>query len=134
MPPRRSIARSMPDWWNRCWPSWPKGLSLGSCKSPAWHAIFKLWPWSMTVAWSSEAAGLTWTETAPNCAPSWPLSSDGGHRMSLQEECDVLRRVPMFQAMEESQLKLLSFASERVNFMPGETFLRQGDMGDNAYV
>ncbi len=54
--------------------------------------------------------------------------------MSLKEECTVLRRVPMFQTMDDSQLKLLSFASERVNFMPGEAFIREGDMADHAYV
>jgi CRP/FNR family transcriptional regulator, cyclic AMP receptor protein len=36
--------------------------------------------------------------------------------------------------METTQLKLLSFASERVVFMPGESFIIQGDVGEHAYV
>jgi CRP-like cAMP-binding protein len=54
--------------------------------------------------------------------------------MSLHEEVELLRRVPMFAAMDVSRLKLLSFASERVSFMSGEAFIRQGEEGETAYL
>jgi CRP-like cAMP-binding protein len=54
--------------------------------------------------------------------------------MSLQQEVDLLRKVPMFANMEASQLKLLSFASERVSFMAGDSFIRQDEYGDTAFL
>jgi CRP-like cAMP-binding protein len=54
--------------------------------------------------------------------------------MSLNEEVDMLRRIPFFAGIEPSKLKLLAFTSERVAFEPGQALFRQGDMGDAAYV
>jgi CRP-like cAMP-binding protein len=54
--------------------------------------------------------------------------------MSLQQEVDLLRKVPMFANMDASQLKLLSFASERVSFMEGDRFIRQDEFGDTAFL
>jgi len=54
--------------------------------------------------------------------------------MSLQQEVDLLRKVPMFANMDASQLKLLSFASERVSFMEGDSFIRQDEFGDTAFL
>jgi len=54
--------------------------------------------------------------------------------MSLNEEVDLLRRVPLFAKLEPSKLKLLAFTSERLTFQPGQSLFRQGDMGDAAYV
>jgi len=54
--------------------------------------------------------------------------------MSLNEEVDMLRRIPFFAGIEPSKLKLLAFTSERVAFEPGQVVFRQGDMGDAAYV
>lgn len=54
--------------------------------------------------------------------------------MSLLQECEALRRIPMFAKIDPARLKLLSFTSERVSFAPGEAFIRQGDIGDSAYV
>lgn len=54
--------------------------------------------------------------------------------MSLNEEVDLLRRVPLFAKLEPSKLKLLAFTSERLTFQPGQALIRQGDMGDAAYV
>ena len=52
--------------------------------------------------------------------------------MSLLQECEALRRIPMFAKIDPARLKLLSFTSERVTFTPGEAFIRQGDIGDSA--
>jgi len=54
--------------------------------------------------------------------------------MSLQQEVDLLRKVPMFANMDASQLKLLSFASERVSFMEGDRFIKQDEFGDTAFL
>ena len=54
--------------------------------------------------------------------------------MSLQQEVDLLRKVPMFAGMDASQLKLLSFASERVSFMEGDRFIKQDEFGDTAFL
>ena len=54
--------------------------------------------------------------------------------MSLQEEVDLLRRIPLFAKVEPPKLKLLAFASERVTFESGQELFREGDMPDAAYI
>lgn len=54
--------------------------------------------------------------------------------MSLQEEVDLLRRIPLFAKVEPPKLKLLAFASERVTFDSGQELFRQGDMPDAAFI
>ena len=43
--------------------------------------------------------------------------------MSLNEEVDLLRNIPLFGKIEPSKLKLLAFASERVVFDAAHTQL-----------
>ena len=54
--------------------------------------------------------------------------------MSLKQEFELLRRVPMFAEIEPAKLKLLAFMSERVGFDPGKPLMRQGDPADAAYL
>lgn len=54
--------------------------------------------------------------------------------MSLNEEVEILRRVPLFARIEPSKLKLIAFTSERMTFEKDEVLFRQGDMGDAAYI
>ena len=54
--------------------------------------------------------------------------------MSLKQEFELLRRVPLFAEIEPSRLKLLAFMSERVGFDPGRVIVRQGDPADAAYL
>jgi CRP-like cAMP-binding protein len=54
--------------------------------------------------------------------------------MSLQQETEMLRNIPMFATMDAARLKLLSFTSERVSYMPGEEFIKQGEVGESAFV
>lgn len=54
--------------------------------------------------------------------------------MSLNQEVDALRRVPLFQPIEPRRLKLLAFTSERLKFNPGQDIVTQGDPGDAAYI
>ena len=54
--------------------------------------------------------------------------------MGLQQEVQTLRMVPMFSQLDPARLKLISFASERVQIMPGEEFIREGEEGEDAFV
>lgn len=54
--------------------------------------------------------------------------------MSLSEELEVLRNIPMFANVEPTQLKLLAFTSQRLTFCAGQDLFRLGDMGDCAYI
>jgi CRP-like cAMP-binding protein len=54
--------------------------------------------------------------------------------VSLKEEVELLRRIPLFAQVEPAKLKLLAFTSERVAYEGGEILFRQGDMGDAAYI
>ena len=54
--------------------------------------------------------------------------------MSLKEEVELLRRIPMFAQVEPAKLKLLAFASERLTFAPSQELFHQGDMADAAYI
>jgi CRP/FNR family transcriptional regulator, cyclic AMP receptor protein len=54
--------------------------------------------------------------------------------MSLKQEFEVLRRVPMFAGIEPAKLRLLAFMCERVGFDPGNRLMQQGDLADAAYL
>ena len=54
--------------------------------------------------------------------------------MSLKQEFEMLRRVPMFAEIEPAKLKLLAFMCERVGFDPGKRLMQQGDLADAAYL
>ena len=54
--------------------------------------------------------------------------------MSIKEEVDLLRRIPLFANVEPSKLKLLAFTSERIAFEAGHILFNQGDTGDAAYI
>jgi CRP-like cAMP-binding protein len=54
--------------------------------------------------------------------------------MSLKQEFELLRRVPIFAEIEPSKLKLLAFMSERVGFDASKLLMQQGDPADAAYL
>jgi CRP/FNR family cyclic AMP-dependent transcriptional regulator len=54
--------------------------------------------------------------------------------MSLDQEVDILRRIPLFANIDPAKLKLLAFASQRLTYKPGQALFRQGDAGDAAYI
>lgn len=54
--------------------------------------------------------------------------------MSLNEEVELLRHIPMFANIEPSKLKLLAFTSERLTFRAGQDLCVQGEMGDAAFI
>ena len=54
--------------------------------------------------------------------------------MSLQQEVDLLRKIPMFAKIEPAKLKLLAFTSERLSYSDGDVLFHQGDAGDAAFI
>jgi CRP/FNR family cyclic AMP-dependent transcriptional regulator len=54
--------------------------------------------------------------------------------MSIAEEVDLLKSLPMFAKVEPSKLKLLAFTSERLAFDDDQELFHQGEPGDAAYL
>lgn len=54
--------------------------------------------------------------------------------MTLHEEVQLLRQVPLFAKIDPARLKLLAFTSDRLTFAKGDILFRQGDAGDAAYL
>lgn len=54
--------------------------------------------------------------------------------MGLDQEVDILRRIPLFANIEPSKLKLMAFTSERLTFAGGERLFSEGEEGDAAYI
>ena len=54
--------------------------------------------------------------------------------MQLNDEVELLRKVALFSGIEPAKLKLLAFTSERLHFDKGQSLMRQGEMGDAAYL
>lgn len=57
-----------------------------------------------------------------------------GHVSLLSNEVELLRRVPLFAGIEPARLKLLAYTSDVVTYQSGQVLMRQGDIGDAAYV
>ena len=53
--------------------------------------------------------------------------------MSLKEEVEILRQIPLFAKIDPSRIKLLAFTSERLTFQSDDIVCKQGDIGDAAY-
>ena len=54
--------------------------------------------------------------------------------LNLNEEAELLRRVPMFAKLDSAKLKLLAFTSESLSYEDGEVLFHRGDPADCAYV
>lgn len=54
--------------------------------------------------------------------------------MSLENEVEALRKVPLFRGIDAAKLRLLAFISDRARFTPGEHLCEQGEEGDSAYI
>ena len=54
--------------------------------------------------------------------------------MSLNEEVDALRRVPLFARIDPAKLKLLAYASEKLEYQFGQDLCKQGDAGDAMFI
>jgi len=54
--------------------------------------------------------------------------------MSLSQDVEALRSIPLFAKVEPTKLKLLAFTSERLAFKADEELFHQGDPGDALYI
>ena len=54
--------------------------------------------------------------------------------MGVEQEVEVLKRVPLFANIDAAKLKLLAFTSERVAFKDKQLICTQGEVGDAAYI
>ena len=54
--------------------------------------------------------------------------------MSIEQEVEMIRRIPIFQRIQPAMQKLLCFSAERLTFAPGQVLFNAGDMGDAAYI
>ena len=54
--------------------------------------------------------------------------------MSLTEEVELLKKIPLFANIETSKLKLLAFTSERLRYKAGDTLFEQDEMGSSAHI
>lgn len=54
--------------------------------------------------------------------------------MSLEQEVELIRRIPIFERIQPAMQKLLCFGSERLTYDPGQPLVRTGEAADAAYV
>jgi CRP-like cAMP-binding protein len=54
--------------------------------------------------------------------------------MLLNDEVQLLRKVPYFCRVDPCKLKLLAFTSDRVCYEPGQELFTQGESSEAAYV
>ena len=54
--------------------------------------------------------------------------------MGVQDQVSLLRKIELFANVDESHLKVLAFATERVTIRAGEMLIRQGDDAVAAFV
>lgn len=54
--------------------------------------------------------------------------------MSLEQEFELIRRVPIFSTIDPAMQKLLAFSSDRLTYEGGQVMFRQGDPPDYAYI
>jgi CRP-like cAMP-binding protein len=54
--------------------------------------------------------------------------------MSLEQEFELIRRVPIFSTTDPAMQKLLCFSSDRLTFNEGQFMFRAGDPPDSAYI
>ncbi len=81
-----------------------------------------------------EVAHETTVEQPPLPAAPSERETAEGSMAALTQQTELLYGMPFFSGMDRSQLKLLAFASEQHDFSPGSDIIRQGEIGDTAYV
>jgi CRP-like cAMP-binding protein len=54
--------------------------------------------------------------------------------MDIDTECQALRSVPAFRDVGIAKLKLLAMTSQLIQYAPGDTLFKQGEVADAVYV
>jgi CRP/FNR family transcriptional regulator, cyclic AMP receptor protein len=62
------------------------------------------------------------------------LDATGNNRCELDQNLDLLRRVPAFSGIPFERLKLYAYLSKRMHFRAGEFVFRQGELGNLGYI
>ncbi|MCH7831628.1 MAG: cyclic nucleotide-binding domain-containing protein [Proteobacteria bacterium] len=63
-----------------------------------------------------------------------PAPEEEGEATNINTEAAVLANIPLFAGIDSSQLKLLAFHSQPMEFKAGENLITQGEQGIAAYV
>ncbi|MDA0892552.1 MAG: cyclic nucleotide-binding domain-containing protein, partial [Proteobacteria bacterium] len=66
--------------------------------------------------------------------PAAILEVSGSNATRLSTTAETLAGIPLFAAIDQAKLKLLTFTSNQLTYDSGQYVFRQGDFGDNAYV
>jgi CRP/FNR family cyclic AMP-dependent transcriptional regulator len=62
------------------------------------------------------------------------LDAAGRSRCELDQNVDMLRRVPAFCSIPLERLKLYAYLSKRMHYRAGEFVFRQGEFGNLGYI
>src|SRR5260221_13670450 len=54
--------------------------------------------------------------------------------MSLEQEFELIRRVPIFSTTDPAMQKLLAFSSDRLTYEVGQLMFSAGDPPNSAYI
>jgi putative ABC transport system ATP-binding protein len=81
-----------------------------------------------------KVVGTEASEQVAEAELATPRKDEERAQSALGRETELLGSIPFFAGMDASKLKLLAFASEQQVFEPGQLLVRQGEMGDKAYV
>ncbi|MGF7158580.1 CRP-like cAMP-binding protein [Rhodoligotrophos appendicifer] len=54
--------------------------------------------------------------------------------MSVRSRVELLRHIPLFADAADAHLQLLAFAMESIEIETGETLIREGELGQNAFL
>ncbi|MDA8108563.1 MAG: Crp/Fnr family transcriptional regulator [Betaproteobacteria bacterium] len=54
--------------------------------------------------------------------------------MTLEQEVELIRQIPIFSKIDPAMQKLLCFSSDRLTYEPGQVMFHVGDTADAAYV
>jgi len=54
--------------------------------------------------------------------------------MSLEQEFELIRQVPIFSTTDPAMQKLLAFSSDRLTYEAGQQIFNAGDPPDSAYI
>jgi CRP-like cAMP-binding protein len=63
-----------------------------------------------------------------------PLSDLEPMTMNLDQEADLIQRLPLFSRIDPATRKLLCFAAEQLCLEAGQVLFRAGDDADSAYL
>lgn len=53
--------------------------------------------------------------------------------MSLEKECESLRKIPMFRDLDDAKCKLIAMSSDRLHYVPGDVVFSQGTSSDSVF-